>query len=336
MDLVVGAQDIDHFDEIFNRAFGHDDAPGGKQFTPIAPRAKESPVASFVTIMRGCDNYCSYCIVPYVRGPEKSRPAGEIIGEIKAGIALGMQEVMLLGQNVNSYRGQTEEGRELSFPELLEEINKIDGLHRIRFMTSHPKDLSPELINSYGRLEKLCEHLHLPLQSGSDKILKAMNRKYTVDDYLRLIDAIRARVPGISITTDILAGFPGETEDDFKMTLELIERCAFNSVFAFKYSAREGTASFAFPETVPEEEIERRHLQISEITDRISTAKHTALLGSTQNVLVERAEGNMCTGRTRANLKVFFEVPQGMQVNNRLVDVKITKTKINTLTGLLQ
>ncbi len=331
VDLVVGAREIDHFEEIYNRAFALESDAGEKKFARIDPRSKESPVAAFVTIMRGCDNYCSYCIVPYVRGPEKSRPSGEIIEEIRSGIKHGLEEVVLLGQNVNSYKDR--DGGD--FPNLLAKIDRIEGLKRIRFMTSHPKDLSPKLIDSFGKLGKLCEHLHLPLQSGSDKILKAMNRRYTAYAYLKLVGDIKTRVPGISLTTDILTGFPGETEEDLQMTLDLIERCAFNSVFAFKYSAREGTASYNIPETVSSVEKEERHERVRELADKISVAKHAELLGATQNVLVEKTEGIMCTGRTRTNLKVFFEASEGSHLNNKLVDVKITKTKINTLIGKL-
>jgi tRNA-2-methylthio-N6-dimethylallyladenosine synthase len=329
VDLVVGAREIEHFEEIYTSVFGTEGSGADKKFTHILPRAKESPVASFVTIMRGCNNYCSYCIVPYVRGPEISRPVKEIIDEIKSGLELGLQEVVLLGQNVNSYNDQGKD-----FTDLLEEVNKIDGLKRIRFMTSHPKDLSSKLIDSFGRLDKLCEHIHLPLQSGSDKILKAMNRNYTRDSYLKLIEELRSKVPNISITTDILTGFPGETEEDINLTLDVMKKCAFNSVFAFKYSAREGTASFNIPETISAEEKERRHLLVQETADKISIAKHAELINSTQNVLVEKTENNICTGRTRGNLKVFFEEPEGIKLNSQMADVKITKTKINTLTGL--
>jgi len=334
VDLVVGARELDNFEELCCSVLKREKPAGEKSFRQITPRAKESPAAAFVTIMKGCNNYCSYCVVPYVRGPERSRPADGIIAEIKAGLALGLREVVLLGQNVNSYKGPSEGGgKEPGFPQLLAEVNKIEGLERIRFMTSHPKDLSPELLACFGRLEKLCEHLHLPLQSGSDKILKAMNRGYTADGYLRLVDRIRAAAPGISLTTDVLTGFPGETEKDLEATLELVARCGFNSVFAYKYSAREGTGAFKITETVTAEEKKRRHLLVRELADKISAEKHARLLGSIQNALVERTEGNICTGRTRSNLKVFFEAPAGRQLNNQLVDVRITRTKINTLEG---
>ena len=335
IDIVVGAREAGNFAEIYNKAFGGQSISAENNYTHVEPRAKESPAAAFVTIMKGCGNYCSYCIVPNVRGPEISRPAGEIIDEIKSAVAAGLKEVVLLGQNVNSYRGQAQKaGSELDFPALLEEINNIDGLKRIRFITSHPKDLSTKLIDCFGRLEKLCEHIHLPLQSGSDKILKSMNRKYTAEGYCSLVERIRAGAPGISITSDILTGFPGEAEEDFQMTLDMIERCDFNSVFAYKYSPREGTVAFDMAETVSNEEKERRYLKIKALAGKISAANHLEFLNSTQNTLVERTEKGVCTGRTRTNLKVFFKAPKNLQLNNRLADVIITKTKINTLEGV--
>lgn len=330
VDLVIGAKELDYLSEILGRAF-----PGksGKKPSSRRPkaalpsRAKESAITAFVTIMRGCGNFCSYCIVPYVRGPEKSRPIEEIVAEIEEYASQGYKDITLLGQNVNSYKDTTD------FPGLLEKINKIEGIERIRFMTSHPKDLSPNLIEAMTSLEKVCGHLHLPIQSGSDKILKAMNRKYTSAHYLSLVENVRKHLPNISITTDILIGFPGETESEFKKTLSLIKKIKFNSLFAFKYSPREGTASFALPETVATEEKEKRHARVLELAEKISVKKNAAFVGSVQNVLVEKAEGGLCTGRTRSNLKVFFEAPKGKKLVGKGVDVKITRSKVNTLIG---
>lgn len=334
VDLVIGAKEMDYLSEIFDRSFS--DASSSGQTMPsrsvLPSRAKESPITAFVTIMRGCGNFCSYCIVPYVRGPEKSRAAAEIISEIEAYAANGYKDITLLGQNVNSYKDEGQE-KAIDFPELLKIINNIKGIERIRFMTSHPKDLSDRLIEAMASLDKVCGHLHLPLQSGSDNILEAMNRKYTAAHYIGLVDKVRKRLPDISITTDILVGFPGETEEEFNKTLSLIERIGFNSLFAFKYSPREGTASFNIPETLSNEVKEKRHQRVLELATGISARKHAALEGTVQNVLVEKSEEGFCTGRTRSNLKVFFSAPEGKGMIGKFADVRIERTKINTLVG---
>jgi tRNA-2-methylthio-N6-dimethylallyladenosine synthase len=334
VDLVVGAREIDGFPETFNRAFPgflKKNMPAEKVRLPS--RGKESPAAAFVTLMRGCQNNCSYCIVPHVRGPEKSRPVAEVLGEIEACVRDGFKEILLLGQNVNSYNGTGENSRPVGFSELLKRVNDMDGVERIRFMTSHPKDLSDELIEAIASLPKVCEHLHLPLQSGSDTVLKAMNRKYSAADYLALVDKLRARVPGISVTTDVLIGFPGETEKDFQKTLDIIERVRFDSLFAFKYSPRPCTASFSLAQTVPEPEKEKRLQRVLATANGISTRKHAALAGTVQNVLVEKTDKGICTGRTRSNLKVFFKAPRGKDVTGAFVNITVTRTKINTLLG---
>ncbi|OGS68024.1 MAG: tRNA (N6-isopentenyl adenosine(37)-C2)-methylthiotransferase MiaB, partial [Elusimicrobia bacterium RIFOXYB2_FULL_62_6] len=301
VDLVTGAKEIDRIAAVLDREFppGCRPAPQIKR-ARLPARAKESGAAAFVTVMRGCENFCSYCIVPHLRGPEASRPAGEVIAEIEANAAAGYKEAVLLGQNVNSYNSGG-----LDFPGLLARANSVKGLERIRFMTSHPKDLGPGLIRAMAELEKVCGHLHLPLQSGSDAILAAMNRKYTAADYCALAGKLRDSVPGISLTTDILVGFPGETEADFQKTLDLVNRLEFNSLFAFKYSPREGTAAFSLPETATEGEKEERLRRVEEAADRLSRRKNAGLVGTVQHLLVEKTEKGRCTGRTRSNLKVF-------------------------------
>ena len=335
VDLVTGAKEIENIADIFDRKFpaGDPPSPPPSNRSRLPTRAKESEASAFVTIIRGCQNFCSYCIVPHVRGPEISRPAREIIAEIEAHVAGGYKEIMLLGQNVNSYNGSSEDPGRLDFPGLLTHVNGIKGLKRIRFMTSHPKDLSPKLIEAMATLEKVCGHLHLPLQSGSDRILAAMNRKYTAAQYCSLAGKIRDRLPGISLTTDILLGFPGETEEDFQKTLSIVNDIEFNSLFAFKYSPREGTTAFSLSETVTEEEKEERLRQVEQAADRISRMKSAALIGTVQNVLVEKTDNSRCTGRTRSNLKVFFTAPRKANIHNSFVDVKITAAKINTLLG---
>jgi tRNA-N(6)-(isopentenyl)adenosine-37 thiotransferase enzyme MiaB len=221
VDLVIGAKKIGNFAAMLS------DELGIEAGTP-APAPGRSAVSSFVTIMRGCGNFCSYCIVPYVRGPETSREAGEIVSEVEALAAAGARDVMLLGQNVNSYKDGA-----LDFAALLEKINGVKDVQRVRFMTSHPKDLGERLIDAMAGLDKVCEHVHLPLQSGSNRILEAMNRKYTAARYVSIVEALKRKIPGASITTDILVGFPGETEDDHRQTMRMIEDTGFDSLFVF-------------------------------------------------------------------------------------------------------
>lgn len=337
VDLVVGAKQIDHFAEIFDNTFPAQEPVvfSAQPTRALLPsRAKESDEMAFVTIMRGCQNFCSYCIVPYVRGPEKSRSITEVLSEVKAYAADGFKDVMLLGQNVNSYCAE-ENGVKIDFPDLLAKVNEIAGIERIRFMTSHPKDLSGRLIEAMSALNKVCGHLHLPLQSGSDRILAAMNRKYDSAHYLALADKLRRAIPDISLTTDILIGFPGETEDDFQQTLAIIGKAGFNALFAFKYSRREGTASAALAETVSEEEKEERLKRVLELADKISIRINSGLVGSVQQVLVEKTDGALCTGRTRSNIKVFFPAPENKNINGSIVDISIKTAKINTLVGEL-
>lgn len=334
VDLVTGAKEIGRFPEIFDGVFG---TAGEKPLTAhcLPPRDRESPEAAFITITRGCENFCSYCIVPQVRGPEISRPAPEIIAEIEGFVRRGFKEVVLLGQNVNSYSGLDAQSLPVTFPALLKLVNAVDGLKRVRFMTSHPKDLSGGLIEAMTALKKVCGHLHLPLQSGSDSMLKAMNRGYTAGQYLELVEKLRARMPAISLTTDILVGFPGETKSDFQKTLDIIERARFNSLYAYKYSPREGTASFSIPDNVTENEKDSRLDKVREVSIRLSKEIHAKLKGGVETVLVERAEGLKRTGRTGSNLKVFFDASRGKALPGSFVEVKIRNARINTLLGEL-
>jgi len=244
----------------------------------------ESGVSRFVTIMQGCDNFCTYCVVPYVRGRESSRQPEKIIKEIKGLVQDGVREVTLLGQNVNSYGKK--EGL-LDFTQLLEKINDINGLERIRFTTSHPKDLSDQLIDAFGRLDKVCHHIHLPVQSGSDRILKKMNRNYTRVQYLDKIDKLREVCPDIAITSDIIAGFPGETPEDFAATAALIETVGFDGLFAFKYSDRPNAPATRFTGKVNENDQNRRLQKILELQENITTLRNRAMVGQTVEILVE-------------------------------------------------
>ncbi|UCD84010.1 MAG: tRNA (N6-isopentenyl adenosine(37)-C2)-methylthiotransferase MiaB [Deltaproteobacteria bacterium] len=286
-------------------------------------------VKALVTVMEGCDNYCSYCIVPYVRGREISRSSDDILREITDLAQCGVREVTLIGQNVNSYRGN---GSGTSFPDLLERINGITGLFRIRFTTTHPRDLSEELIGSFGRREKLCEHIHLPLQSGSDSVLRQMNRGYSREDYLHKVEQLRRASSGIAISTDILVGFPGEREEDFNDTLDLLKRVRFDAIFSFKYSHRPPASASRLSEDVPEEEKGRRLGLIQDVQRQITLEKNRELIGNKEEVLVEgpsRRDPEWLTGRTRSNRVVNF--PGDKDLIGQLVPVEITKAYQNSL-----
>ena len=287
---------------------------------------------AFVNIMYGCNNFCSYCIVPYTRGRERSREPKNIIREIEELAAEGYKEVTLLGQNVNSY-GKTLD-YDFSFAKLLEEVNKIDGIERIRFMTSHPKDLSDELIMAMAKLDKVCEHLHLPVQSGSNRILKAMNRKYTKEDYLLLIEKLRKAVPDIAISTDIIVGFPGETEEDFNETLDLVEKVRYDSAFTFLYSIREGTRAAKMEEQVPDEIKHERFQRLLDVLYPIFYENNLKYKDRVVEVLVEEVSKNnekVLSGRSRTGKLIHFEGDKDLI--GKLIDVKITTVKTFTLEG---
>ncbi|UCD33026.1 MAG: tRNA (N6-isopentenyl adenosine(37)-C2)-methylthiotransferase MiaB [Desulfobacterales bacterium] len=282
----------------------------------LSDAVDEKKVTRFVTIMQGCDNYCSYCVVPYVRGKEISRDPNRILDEIRNLVAAGVKEVTMLGQNVNSYGRK--EGLS-TFPRLLTQINDIEGLLRIRFTTSHPKDLSDDLMSAFRHLDKLCHHIHLPVQSGSNKILQRMNRKYSREIYLEKVDKLRNICPDIAITSDIIVGFPGETAHDFKSSLNLIRRVEFDGLYAFKYSDRPNAAATRFSQKIGEKEKKERLQQVLDLQDHYTTKKNKALEGSLQSILVEglskkqrkagfqgKAWDIQWTGRTSTNKAVNF------------------------------
>jgi tRNA-2-methylthio-N6-dimethylallyladenosine synthase len=289
-------------------------------------------VKSYVTIMQGCDNFCSFCIVPYVRGREKSRPSENILGEVEVLSKRGVREVTLLGQNVNSYGKDLFRG--LPFPQLLAHINEIQGLWRIRFTTSHPKDISEELIMAFEKLEKVCKHIHLPFQSGSDKILERMSRGYTRKQYMEIGERLREVCPEIGITADVMVGFPGEDEGDFHETLDLIQRVQFDNLFSFKYSPRKGTKAALFPDQIDESTQSRRLEVLQELQKRITLKRNRALQGRYEEILVEGASKGAkeeMTGRTSSNKVVNFKGSRDLI--GQLVTVRIEEGYANSLKG---
>lgn len=294
-----------------------------------------SGIRAMVPIMQGCNNFCSFCIVPFVRGREISRKSEEIISEINHLVSKGVKEVMLLGQNVNSY------GNDLKidngFVRLLEQVNAIDGLERIRFTTSHPKDLTDELIAAFGNLNKLCHHIHLPVQSGSDKILALMNRKYDSKTYLTLIDKLRKVSPDIAITTDIIVGFPSEEEADFKATIELVKKVEFDGAFSFKYSARPKTKAASMPAQVPEDIKQKRLEELQELQKEITYKKNRALEGKVLRVLVEstnKRNNAEFSGRTPCFRILNFSVTDPTtNLIGKILNVRVSRGLKNSLKG---
>ena len=272
------------------------------QIVEDLPIERKYAFKSGVNIMFGCNNFCSYCIVPYVRGRERSREPQDIIREIEGLVKDGVVEVMLLGQNVNSYGKNLEQP--VTFAELLEEIEKIEGLERIRFMTSHPKDLSDDLIRVMAKSKKICKHFHLPLQSGSSAILKKMNRHYTKERYLELVRKLRAALPDISLTTDIIVGFPGETEEDFQETLDVVRKAKYDSAFTFIYSKRSGTPAAKMPDQVPDDVVHERFDRLLKVVNEAAKEQNGKLTGNTELVLVD---DTMVTGRLSNNSVVHFK-----------------------------
>lgn len=290
------------------------------------PSERKFSFKSGVNIMFGCNNFCSYCIVPYVRGRERSRNPKDIIREIQGLVADGVVEVMLLGQNVNSY-GKTLE-HPMTFAQLLTEIEKIEGLERIRFMTSHPKDLSDELIEVMKHSKKICKHLHLPVQSGSTEILKKMNRRYTKEQYLELVRKIKEAVPDISLTTDIIVGFPGETEEDFLETMDVVKKVRYDSAFTFIYSKRTGTPAAAMENQVPEDVVKDRFDRLLKEVQSISAEVCSVHEGTTQSVLVEAVNDHdpaLVTGRLSNNILVHF--PGEKELIGKIVSVRLDACK---------
>ncbi len=279
-----------------------------------------------VNIMYGCNNFCSYCIVPYVRGRERSRNPEDIVKEVKELVADGVIEIMLLGQNVNSYGKSLEE--KTTFAGLLKLLEEVEGLERIRFMTSHPKDLSDELIEVMKNSKKICKHLHLPVQAGSTNVLKKMNRSYTKEDYLSLVDRIKAAMPDISLTTDIIIGFPGETEEDFLETLEVVEKVRYDSAYTFLYSKRSGTPASVMENQVEELVAKDRFDRLLKVVQKISSEMTARVAGKVEEVLVEEINGqdpSLMTGRLSNNILVHFKGSE--EQIGKIVKVKLAQCK---------
>ena len=313
VNLVFGTHNIHKFPELFYRTLQTDDQiidiwKESDEIVEGMPTSRKYSFKTGVSVMFGCNNFCTYCIVPYVRGREKSREPKEIVREIERLVADGVKEVMLLGQNVNSY-GKTLEDN-VTFAELLSEIAKVDGLERIRFMTPHPKDLSDELIEVIRDNPKVCNHIHLPLQSGSSRLLKLMNRQYTKEHYLELVDKIRKTIPDISITTDIIVGFPGETEEDFEDTLDVVRKAKYDSAYTFIYSKRTGTPAAKMDGQVPEDVVKERFNRLLQTVSETSHEHIKRYEGCDMDVLVEDIDdhdSDFLTGRMTNNILVHFK-----------------------------
>ena len=330
VDLVFGTHNFHKFPELFYRSLNTEGQiidvwKESDEIVEGMPSDRKYSFKTGVNIMFGCNNFCSYCIVPYVRGREKSREPEAIIEEIKGLVADGVTEVMLLGQNVNSY-GKTLE-HPVTFAQLLKQVEAIEGLKRIRFMTSHPKDLSDELIRTMAESKKVCHHLHLPMQSGSSRILKIMNRRYDKEKYLELVAKIRNAVPDISLTTDIIVGFPGETEEDFQDTLDVVEKCDFDSAFTFIYSKRSGTPAAKMENQVPEDVVKDRFDRLLALVQEKGRKASSRFEGTVQEILVEEEsrEKGIFTGRTEYNLLVHF--PGCQDLIGKYVKVKLDTCK---------
>lgn len=331
VDLVFGTHNIYKFAELLATRYEQgrmviDIWKDTDNIVEDLPSERKYSFKSGVNIMFGCNNFCSYCIVPYVRGRERSRNPKDIIREIKNLVADGVVEVMLLGQNVNSYGKNLEEP--MTFAQLLREIEKIEGLDRIRFMTSHPKDLSDELIEVMRTSKKICKHLHLPVQSGSTKVLKNMNRRYTKEQYLELVQKIKNAVPDISLTTDIIVGFPGETEEDFLETMDVVRQVRYDSAFTFIYSKRTGTPAAIMENQIPEDVVKDRFERLLQEVQDISAEVCSVHEGTIQSVLVEGINDHdktLVTGRMSNNLLVHFQGDESLI--GKIVRVHLTECK---------
>jgi len=337
VDLIFGTHNIHEFPRLLTNVLNErnkivDVWEDGGDIVEGLPVKREYPFKAFVNIMYGCNNFCTYCIVPYTRGRERSRRPEEIVNEVRALVADGVKEVTLLGQNVNSYGNGCDFNTD--FADLIYLLNEIKGLERIRFMTSHPKDLSDKLIQAYQDCGNLCDFIHLPVQSGSTVILKKMNRRYSKEDYLTLIGKLKAAVPGIAVTTDLIVGFPGETDEDFEETLDLVRKVEFDSAFTFLYSIRKGTPAEQYTDQVPEAVKHERFNRLVELLNSISAVKNKVCEGKLLTVLVEgpsKTDSKTFTGRTESGKIVNFRGTP--ELVGQIIPIRITEGKTFSLFG---
>jgi tRNA-2-methylthio-N6-dimethylallyladenosine synthase len=338
VDMVFGTSDIAKLSEIVGKkdiwSAPVVDTSGDPQYhLKYVPSSRVDRLKAWVSIMYGCDNFCTYCVVPYLRGRERSRPVDDIVNEVRELAQKRYMEITLLGQNVNSYGKGLETGAD--FPSLLRRLNEIPGIERIRFVTSHPRDLSDGLITAIHDLPKVCEALHLPIQSGSNTILHAMNRRYTREEYLDKVKKLRHVVPDIALTTDIIVGFPGESHQDFEMTMQLLGEVRYDAIFAFKYSERPGTAALKLSGHLPDTVKEERLAQVLVLQKAISVENGRKQIGTIKEVLLDgySKKGGNLVGRTRGSKVVNVDAPADRI--GSLAHVKITASGINALTGQL-
>ncbi len=343
VDVVFGTHNIKNLPELIEAAYSQrlpqvEVYEEGLDFASDLPSEREHPWHAWVPITVGCDNYCTYCVVPYVRGKERSRPLDEIVSEVEGLVTDGVLEVTLLGQNVNSY------GRDLyGSPRFAEALRAVaaTGVRRIRFATSHPKDLSPETISAMAEEPAVVPYLHLPVQSGSNRILEAMNRVYTRESYLELVDSLYQAIPDLALSTDIIVGFPGETEQDFEATMDVVRHARFDQAFTFIYSPREGTPAASMPDPVPRDVTQVRFDRLVELVHSSARAKSHALVGTEQMVLFEGAskrDDRVLTGRTPGNKVVHVAIPAGSVAKDyagRVLPVSIVDAQTWFLTGVL-
>lgn len=335
VDIIFGTHNIHRFPRLLGNVISEKEKQieiweDGGEIVEGLPSKRLYKHKAFVNIMFGCNNFCTYCIVPYTRGRERSRRPEDILAEIRRLADDGVKEITLLGQNVNSYKG---EGG-VDFADLLRMINEVDGIDRIRFMTSHPKDLSDRLIDVYRDCNKVCSFFHLPVQSGNDNILKRMNRRYTADDYMELVRKLREARPDISLTTDIIVGFPGETEEEFEDTLKLVEAVNFDSAFTFMYSKRKGTPAAEYDDQIPEEIKHDRFDRLVETVNRCAADRNARFVGQITPVLVEgvsKSDEGCVTGRNPQNKIVNF--PGDASLTGTIVNVKISEAGTFSLVG---
>ncbi|MCR5648418.1 MAG: tRNA (N6-isopentenyl adenosine(37)-C2)-methylthiotransferase MiaB [Oscillospiraceae bacterium] len=336
VDLVFGPHELYRFPELMKtmlgrkkRVFAVRETPG--EYVEGLPVERSSPLKAWLTVMYGCNNFCSYCVVPYVRGRERSRRAADVIEEARRLVDSGVKDITLLGQNVNSYGHDLDEGHDFAY--LIERINAIPGDFVIRFMTSHPKDATERLFRTLADCEKAAKHIHLPFQSGNDEILCAMNRHYTRDAYLRLVDRARELMPGVSLTSDVIVGFPGETDEQFEDTLSLVERVRFDLLFTFIFSPRVGTPAASMPDPFTREQKQARFDRLLELHNAISAQKQAEHVGRVERVLIDGGETGRLTARTGENRLVHIAADKSLIGQFR--DVLITDSTTWSLDGKL-